>query len=169
MWLLLVLCLIVIIFPVLCPLHVLRFISNLREEICSRSEEPHWPHCEMSLIAGSTARCGCPHPQDFHEKLTRLLRLCVDYSSWGRKTLTIFLSCIPVHQKDLRCKHYCTTDCPWSFPGYAVLNGIGCLQDTQVQLVGLTVFCLERPNGSTLMVLNVTYSDRCVLRLQTPG
>ena len=34
-------------------------------------------------------------------------------------------------------------------PPWAVLNGIGCLQDTQVQLVGLNVFCLERPNGST--------------------
>ena len=73
MWLLLVLCLIVIIFPVLCLLYVLHFVSSLREEICSRSEEPHWHHCEMSLIAGSTVRCCCPHPQDFDEKLTRLL------------------------------------------------------------------------------------------------
>ena len=52
-------------------------------------------------------------------------------------------------RKTSASKHYCTTDCPWPSLGYAVLNGIGCLQDTQVQLVGLTVFCLERPNGST--------------------
>ena len=45
-------------------------------------------------------------------------------------------------------KRYCTTDCPWAL-GYTVWNGIGWLLDTQVQIVGLTVFCLGRPNGST--------------------
>ena len=35
---------------------------------------------------------------------------------------------------------------PW---GYAMWNGIGWLLETQVQLLGLMGFCLERPNGST--------------------
>ena len=46
-------------------------------------------------------------------------------------------------------KHYCTTDCSRAPLGYAVCSGIGWLLDTQVQLVGLNVFCLQRPNGST--------------------
>lgn len=112
MWLLLVLCLIVIIFPVLCLLYVLCFISSLRKEICSRSEEPHWPHHETSLIAGNTVRCCCPHPQDFQEKLW----LCVATHRGGGR---LSPSSCPVSQcirKTSASKHYSTTahDSPWA-------------------------------------------------------
>lgn len=104
-----------------CVVPVTSYVSSLAwEDICLAGLRSHIIlYCEMSLITGSTAGCCCLTLRT-SMKTDQVLRLCVDYSPWGRKTLAIFLSCMPVHQKDLCCKHYLYNRLPMT-PPWAML------------------------------------------------
>lgn len=74
------------------------------------------------------------------------------------KTLTTFLSHMPIQQKDPPLENITVYLAAHESPptlGYTVSSGQGCLLDTQDQLERLTGFCcyccchLESPNGST--------------------
>ena len=108
-WTWLVFCLIVMISPVLCLLDVLYFVhsprgGNLFEDwettlASVLNESNHRFHGERPL-SSSSRLC---------EKLSRLLWLCGDDWQWWER-LTIFLSHMPIRQKDP--KSYSTSDCP---------------------------------------------------------
>ena len=99
--------------------------------------------------SGSTARCRCRPSPGLARKIDPAT-VTVGTTDHGGESLSP--SSCPTSQYIRRTptgKHYCTPDSPWVPPDYAVWSGIGWLLDTQVQLVGLTGFCLERPSGST--------------------
>ena len=101
----LVFCLMVMICPALCLLGVLHFIHRLSKGIHLGTGKQKCHHCKMSLIARSTVRCRCCPPPDIHGKSTQLMWLFEHNWWWREKTLTIFLSHMPVHQNDLVCKY----------------------------------------------------------------
>lgn len=98
--------------PVLHFLDVLHFVPSLNgKKIYSRTEQQHWPHCEVSLISGSTARC--------HFILlwmsvkSRPCRGdCVGTTDSGEAlSPSSCPNCQYIRRVPIR-KLYCTTDCP---------------------------------------------------------
>ena len=61
-------------------------------------------------------------------------------NGWGRLSPSSCLTCQYVRRSLLV---NITNDCPWALLGYALWSGIGWLLDTQVQLVGVTVFLFQ--------------------------
>ena len=126
MWLLLVFCLMILIFPVLCLMPYISYLTWVRE-IYSRTGKQHWPHCEMSLIARSTVSWHCCSSLDFMKNRPGYFKNTP--TMWGlmmmgEKTLIIFLLTRQYIRRIPISKYYYTTDCPCAPLGYAVWNVI---------------------------------------------
>ena len=164
MWLLLVFCLIVVTFPVLCLWDGLHFVPSLREEICLRIEQQHWPHCEMSLIAGFIVRCYCHLLWTSMKDWSSSCGLYGDYWRWGERPI-VFWSHMPICQKDpsVNVTVQLTAHDP---PGlHCMKNRLTSGHTSPTSGSNSFFLPLERPNGSIPIVTQHNMEWHTVLKL----